>query len=490
MPSITKGGLCPTCLLQQGIGSRIDSQLATEPGAATSAAAQGKVLSIDAVQKVFPNLEIIGLLGRGGMGVVYKARQPQLDRFVALKLLPAEAGRDPAFAERFSREAKALAWLNHPNIVGVYDFGQAGGHFYLMMEFVDGMTLRQLEHSRKLAPEEALAIAPRICEALQYAHDEGVVHRDIKPGNILVDKKGRVKIADFGLAKLLGHESPDFSLTGEHAVMGTPHYMAPEQMTSSKTVDHRADIYSLGVVVYEMLTGELPVGRFAAPSKKVRIDVRLDEVVLKALESDPELRFQRVSDVKSELDTISGHLQALPPHVRAMFGFEYKSTRQIWGMPLLHVAHGFDPVTGKNRSARGFVAIGGRATGVIAFGGMATGIVAFGGIARGVFALGGISLGFFAMGGLALALLFGHGGMALGGIVTGGFAAGIIAQGGAAFSLIPVHGLDANAAAQALVQLTARIPLPVFLILSNLAWMVPVFTTIWARRQLARGKTA
>ncbi len=490
MPSTTKGGLCPTCLLQQGIGSRIDSQLATEPGASNSNSKKGEVLLIEAVQKCFPNLEVIGLLGRGGMGVVYKARQPQLDRFVALKLLPDEAGRDPAFAERFSREARALARLNHPNIVGVYDFGQAGGHFYLMMEFVDGMTLRQLEHSRKLAPEEALAIAPRICEALQYAHDEGVVHRDIKPGNILVDKKGRVKIADFGLAKLLGQESPDFSLTGEHAVMGTPHYMAPEQMMSSKTVDHRADIYSLGVVVYEMLTGELPVGRFAAPSKKVRIDVRLDEVVLKALESDPELRFQRVSDVKSELDTISGQLQALPPKVRAMFGFDYKSKRQIWGMPLLHVAHGLDPVTGKNRSARGFVAIGGRATGVFAFGGMATGCFAFGGIARGLFALGGVSIGLFSIGGLAIALICGKGGTALGSIVNGGFAAGIVAQGGKALSMIPVQGPDANATALALIQLTASLPLPVFLLLINLAWMVPTFTTIWARRQLERGKSA
>jgi len=485
MPSTTKGGLCPTCLLQQGIGSRIDTQLATAPGASRSDAKPGEVLSVAEVQKCFPNLEVMAILGKGGMGVVYQARQPQLDRFVALKLLPDQAGRDPAFAERFSREAKALARLNHPNIVGVYDFGQAGGHFFLMMEFVDGMTLRQLEQTKKLSPEEALAIAPRICEALQYAHDEGVVHRDIKPGNILVDKKGRVKIADFGLAKLLGQESPDFSLTGEHAVMGTPHYMAPEQMTSSRTVDHRADIYSLGVVVYEMLTGELPVGRFAAPSKKVQIDVRLDEVVLKALESDPEMRFQRVSDVKTELDTISGQFQALHPRVRAMFGFEYKSKRTIWGLPLLHVAQGVDPVTGEEREAHGFVAIGGRARGVFAFGGMATGWFAFGGIARGLLAVGGVAMGGVTFGGVSLALVFANGGVSFGAVAVGGLAVGVAALGGATFSFFPTDGPEANATAERLVKIFhGRWMLPFMLVLVNCAWVVPVAVSAWVGRKL------
>jgi hypothetical protein len=299
------------------------------------------------------------------------------------------------------------------------------------------MTLRQLEHTKKLSPEEALAIAPRICEALQYAHDEGVVHRDIKPGNILVDKKGRVKIADFGLAKMLGQEHQDFSLTGEHAIMGTPHYMAPEQMTSSKTVDHRADIYSLGVVVYEMLTGELPVGRFAAPSKKVQVDVRLDEVVLKALESDPELRFQRVSDVKSELDSITGQIESLPPHVRRMLGFEYQSKRTWMGLPLVHITARVDPVTGKTKTARGVFAFGGKAVGIIAFGGVARGIVACGGIAQGVLAVGGVAMGLVAYGGISLALLMATGGVALATIAIGGLEAGLFAFGGGGFSVFP-----------------------------------------------------
>src|SRR6185369_1560623 len=152
--------------------------------------------------------EIFECLGRGGMGVVYKARQKSLNRLVALKLLAPERVQDVKFADRFTREAQALAALNHPNIVTVYDFGQAGGFYFLLMEFVDGVNLRQLLRSRKLAPAEALAVVPPICEALQYAHEHGIVHRDIKPENLLLDKNGRVKIADFGIAKILGDESP------------------------------------------------------------------------------------------------------------------------------------------------------------------------------------------------------------------------------------------------------------------------------------------
>ena len=180
------------------------------------------------------------------MGAVYKARQPRLDRFVALKILAPEKQNDLQFAERFEREARALARLNHPNIVTVFDFGEVQGQFYLLMEFVDGLTLRQLLQTGKIAPAEALNIVPKICEALQFAHEQGIVHRDIKPENILLDKQGRVKIADFGIAKIAGLESKDFSLTGAKDVMGTPHYMAPEQVEKPQTVDHRADIYSLG----------------------------------------------------------------------------------------------------------------------------------------------------------------------------------------------------------------------------------------------------
>ncbi len=253
----------------------------------------------------FPQLEILELLGQGGMGAVYKARQPRLDRLVALKILPPEVGQDPTFAERFSREARALAKLSHPNIVGVHDFGEVDGFYYFVMDYVDGGNLRQLLWGGQLAPGDALKIVPQICEALQYAHDEGIVHRDIKPENILLDKKGRVKIADFGLARLLGRTPAQFTLTGSQQVMGTPYYMAPEQMYKPLSVDHRADIYSLGVVIYEMLTSELPLGRFAPPSQKVRVDDRLDPIVLRALAKEPEHRYQHVSELKSAMEGIT-----------------------------------------------------------------------------------------------------------------------------------------------------------------------------------------
>jgi serine/threonine protein kinase len=228
-----------------------------------------------------------------------------LNRLVALKILAPEKGAEPKFAERFQREAQALARLSHPNIVAVYDYGEADGMFFLLMEYVDGMTLRQLLREGRMKPEEALAIVPPICEALQFAHEQGIVHRDIKPENVLLDKQGRVKIADFGIAKLIGADQPHAALTEERSVIGTPHYMAPEQVEQPHRVDHRADIYSLGVVFYEMLTGELPLGKFHPPSTKIQLDVRLDEVVLRTLEKEPDRRYQQVSEVKTDVEMVS-----------------------------------------------------------------------------------------------------------------------------------------------------------------------------------------
>ena len=205
----------------------------------------------------------------------------------------------------------------------------------------------------RFSPAEALGIVPKICEALQYAHEEGIVHRDIKPGNILLDKKGRVKIADFGLAKLLDTEANDLTLTRSQQVMGTPHYMAPEQIEKPQEVDHRADIYSLGVVFYEMLTGELPMGRFAPPSQKVQVDVRVDEVVLHSLERDVERRYQHVSEVRTDVESITGIMEKLPPTMRRAFGFEYRSRAELFGLPLVHITSGPDPTTGRTRVARG-----------------------------------------------------------------------------------------------------------------------------------------
>lgn len=264
--------------------------------------------TVGKIAELFPALEILSLLGAGGMGAVYKARQKGLDRLVALKILPEEFGHDVKFALRFTREARTLAKLNHPNIVSVFEFGHVEEVYYFLMEYVDGSTLRDVVRAGQLAPEHALAIVPHLCDALQYAHDQGFVHRDIKPENILMGADGSVKIADFGLSRIVRNENQatqQTALTQAHQVLGTPRYMAPEQLDGSPNIDHRADIYSLGVVFYEMLTGELPVGRFEAPSHKVHIDVRLDEVVLRTLEKEPQRRYQAASQIKSDLHSIT-----------------------------------------------------------------------------------------------------------------------------------------------------------------------------------------
>jgi Protein kinase domain len=311
-------GVCPACLVSVHFGTEADL---SEP-----AVADKPTPPIEEIAPHFPQLEILSCLGRGGMGVVYQARQKSLGRLVALKLLAPERGSDPAFAERFAREAQALARLDHPNIVTIYDFGQAGGWCYLLMEFVDGVTLRHLIHGGRIAAREALSIVPQICDALQFAHDHGIVHRDIKPENILLDRRGQVKVADFGLAKLVGPTGEESLVAGELSVgssgelteagkiMGTPRYMAPEQREHPDAVDHRADIYALGVVLYQMLTGELPdEKKLQPPSRHVRLDVRLDEIVLRALEKDPALRFANATEFKTGLEAVSGTPSQMPP---------------------------------------------------------------------------------------------------------------------------------------------------------------------------------
>ena len=298
IPAEAPQGLCPQCLLRQ-------ASFPTEPGSRGHANSAPPPLA--ELAAAFPQLEILELIGQGGMGFVFKARQPKIERLVALKILPQSLAADPAFAERFAREGRMLARLNHANIVTLYDFGQAGGFFYLLMEFVDGVSLRQAMKVGRFTPAQALSVVPMICEALEFAHNEGILHRDIKPENILLDTKGRVKIADFGIAKLVGEAHSDLSLTASGTVLGTPHYMAPEQLEHSSEVDQRADIYSLGVVFYEMLTGELPLGRFQPPSEKVKVDVRLDEVVLHALEKEPARRYQQAGEVKTAVETISAN---------------------------------------------------------------------------------------------------------------------------------------------------------------------------------------
>ncbi len=312
LPPKAPGDLCPKCLMQMNLAD--PTQMEDETG---EKAKKSKAPSPEEIAPLFPQLEILDFIGQGGMGAVYKARQKELDRIVALKILPQEIGETHGFSDRFTREARALAKLNHPSIVTLYEFGKADGLFFFLMEYVDGLNLRGLLHGDRVSPREALAIVPQICDALQYAHDHGIVHRDIKPENILLDRLGNVKVADFGLAKIVeGRDGcpsrpseyqehvGEENLTEAGKIMGTPKYMSPEQVEAPSTVDHRSDIYALGVVFYQMLTGEMPDEELQPPSKKVRIDVRLDEVVLRALEQQPDLRYQQASILKTEVETI------------------------------------------------------------------------------------------------------------------------------------------------------------------------------------------
>jgi len=246
-----------------------------------------------------PNLEVLELLGQGGMGVVYKGRQPLLDRLVAIKVLRPDLGTSDEFQVRFLKEARTLAKLLHPYIVTVFDFGKTGDLYYLVMEYVEGPTLRQLRAENGLTERDALDYVPQIAEALEHAHEAGVVHRDVKPDNVLVDRRGRVRLVDFGLASLFGPGPGGTPL--ESNVAGTQGYMAPEQFASPQSVDHRADIYATGVVCYEMLTGQLPKWDRRLPSSIAGTDERLDPIVLRAMERDRERRYQQVGHLRSDL---------------------------------------------------------------------------------------------------------------------------------------------------------------------------------------------
>lgn len=438
------GGLCPACLIELARGA----PAATE----TSGPPAPRPLTVAELAGRLPGLEVTAMVGRGGMGAVYRARQTDLDREVAVKVLPEGLANDPRFVERFRREARALARLDHPNIVRVFGSGVAGGLCYIVMELVEGVTLREAINLNSVDPAAALRIVPMICEALAFAHNSGVVHRDIKPENILLGRGGAVKVADFGLAKLSDIDAAEALLTATGTHMGTLRYMAPEQF-DGKGADHRADIYALGVVFYELLTGRVPMGHFPPPSATPGVDPRIDAVVMRTLRREPAERYQAASDIRTDLDRIAhgqmpseGQESAAPTAGSSFAAFprsageqwragrEWKSCARFFGYPVVHVAWGHDPKTGRKLVARGVIAIGDIAVGGLAIGGMAFGLLSLGGFAVGLTALGGAAVG--------LQLAFG--GASLGGLAIGGAAAGVAAIGGAATGLVALGGAAAG----------------------------------------------
>ncbi len=255
--------------------------------------------------------EVGETLGSGAMGTVYRARQLSLDRTVAVKVMSADLVTQDEFILRFRREAAALAALSHTNVVSIIDRGHADDNWYFVMEYVDGPTLRRLLAQGKLRIDQLLNLALKIGRGLDYAHGKGVVHRDLKPENILLADGGPEgyvpKIVDFGLADLLYSDRSFVNLTGSRISMGTVNYMAPEQRQDAGRVDQRADVFSFGVLLYEMLCGSLPLGRFPEPSQKnPAIDRRLDTVIMRSLEIDPRRRYPRVRPMLDVLESVLG----------------------------------------------------------------------------------------------------------------------------------------------------------------------------------------
>ncbi len=258
------------------------------------------------LQQLLPQFEVLELIGYGGMGAVYKARQLSLDRLVAIKLLPPDTlgNGNSDHVGRFRNEARLMARMNHPHIVTVHDFGEtSGGHLYFIMEFVDGTDVSKMIMSQgRLSPEYALAITAHVCDALHYAHTHGVIHRDIKPGNVLINMDGEVKVADFGIANAgIAHLG---GIAEGNVTLGTPGYIAPEALMMGIEVDRRADLYSVGVMLYNMLTGDLPQGEYELASKLIGCDVRYDEIIARALQADRHLRYQGAREIRWDLDDI------------------------------------------------------------------------------------------------------------------------------------------------------------------------------------------
>jgi serine/threonine protein kinase len=262
------------------------------------------VPSPEELARRLPGLEVLELLGSGGMGIVYKGRQPLLDRLVAIKVIRPDMSADDSAQDRFLREGRALAKLRHPFIATVFDIQKTEDLYCLVMEYVEGSSLRQLlqagNGSGSITERRALDYVPQMTEALQHAHEAGVVHRDIKPENILVDARGRIRLVDFGLATLFGPSAPARAADDDR-VAGTLQYMAPEQMTMPGSVDHRADIYATGIVFYEMLAHEVPGPERVPPSRKAATDPRLDPIVLRAIEKDRDRRYQEARLLERDL---------------------------------------------------------------------------------------------------------------------------------------------------------------------------------------------
>ncbi len=255
------------------------------------------VPSVEEMNAILPQYAFEKLAAYGGMGAVFRGRQRSLDRLVAIKILPPEFGAEPEFAERFKSEARAMAKLNHTNVVGVYDFGiTTGGHLYLVMEWIEGPTLHELIHKGSIPVRKVAHLGMQLCDALAYAHSHKILHRDIKPGNIMINQDDQVKVADFGLARPITGEA-------EENPFGTPDYAAPEIM-ARQAVDQRADIFAAGVVLYEMLTGRVLKNPRRSVTEYAPVSKRWDDLIDQATHADPAKRIQDALELRARISQV------------------------------------------------------------------------------------------------------------------------------------------------------------------------------------------
>ncbi|MBM4016301.1 MAG: serine/threonine protein kinase [Planctomycetes bacterium] len=455
-------------------------------GAALPPLAPGSVLG---------GCRLLSELGRGGMATVWRAEQPELKREVAVKVLRPGLALDPRQADRFRREALAIARIDHPGIVKVHAVGAEHGRMWLVMEKIEGGTLAQALASSAAAPAPLTAerdvarLFAAIARAVAAAHERGVVHRDLKPSNVLLRRDGTPVVVDFGLAK--GDGDLARSLTGEP--VGTPWYMSPEQVEQgSAKVDARTDVWSLGVMLFEALSGARPfhgattialfdrIRHELPPLLRARApacSTAAEAVVARALCRDRELRYPTAAALAEDLEALAeglpvaarrgtrGGFARCMAALQAGQRYEWRSTASLLGRPLVHVHF----ARWRERAvARGWIAIGSRAVGVVAIGNVAVGLLAFGNLALGLvgalgpLALGGVAAGALALGGLAI------GGVAIGAIAVGGLAVGYAAIGGKA---IGWYALGGSVTAKHAISASASDPAAVSAFAPHLHWL-------------------
>ena len=441
LPAYVKNDTCPECGCSLDL---IDNNAADDTAALDDATIKpggfGQIETTPSSSELagsdFGDYRLLEEIARGGMGVVFRAQQKSLDRFVALKMILEGSLASQVEIDRFKIEAQAAAHLDHPGIVQIYEIGEIAGRHFFSMALVEGESLAQKIETAAMDPTEAAELMLKIVEAMDYAHQRGVIHRDLKPANILLDGKGEPRVTDFGLAKRPDRDR-DLTMTGQ--MLGTPSYMAPEQ-AGGKDITDATDVYALGAILYAMLAGHAP---FEGPTiidtltkvmeqepvplrqENAAVPIDLETICLKCLEKDPGERYESAADLRDELERFINGEEVLARPLSA-FGkvkrwrriiarnkdVRLQSATHIAGFPLVDIAFGRDRANGEEY---------GHARGVIALGDRATGVIAYGGFARGVFAMGMYSVGIVACG------------MFAGGFLTGGmFSLGIYASGGIA----------------------------------------------------------